>query len=361
MSAASSMTPFAGQAPRLLAWGAVVDGRGSLAAVQDATARLAEAGLVTAELAIAPLAEPWGAPPDPTGRRFKSGCAPILALARARELLAAGAAEAVVIRGEEPLRSGYGRAARRAAMAIWPGRSIPEAYTDLARAWMAHRGVGEAAFRALADALLESCARTALARGLRGPTRESRATFVTELFTRADCAHPEVDFAGAVVLGADRAAEALGASAEAALFLRAVAVETAPDGPEHAAALAGYAHLARAWQRLVTEAGLDLVSPIRRGAALLEAYTCFPPVPLGFLCATGIVSSPEELPAFLLEHEVTVTGGMNLARAPWNNPVLHALVVMADRMAAGGPPLGVLHGNGGLGGWQGLALLARGG
>jgi hypothetical protein len=244
-------------------------------------------------------------------------------------------------------------------MAIWPGVSIPEAYTDLAQAWMARHGLDARTFRALADALVEGYGRTARSRGLAAASLASRETLVTGLFTLADCAHPEVDFAGAVVLGTRAAAEALGLPAGPALVLGAVAVETAPDGPAHAADLAGYAHLARAWQRLVADSGVDLAARIDEGEALLEAYTCFPPVPLGFLLATGLVVTPAEIPAWLASHAITVTGGMNLARAPWNNPVLHALAVMADGLAAGDAALGVLHGNGGLGGWQGVALLAR--
>lgn len=341
-----------------------MDGRGSLAPVETCQARLAEAGLAACALEIASLAEPWEAPADPEWRRFKSGCAPILALDRAQALLGAGEVEAVIIRGEELLRSGYTPAERRARMAIWPGCSIPMAYTELAREWMALHGVDAAGFRRLADALLASYQVTALRRGLEPASAASRAHFVTDLYTLADCAHPEVDFTGAVLLGTDRAAEVLGLPSLPAVRLRAVAVELAPDGPEHAAHLASYPHLTRALGRLEALAGpalagVSLAARLREGQSLLEAYTCFPVVPLGFLLAAGVVSSVEELAPWLVGHEITVTGGMNLARAPWNNPVLHALAVMSDRLIAGGPSMGVLHGNGGLGGLQGLALLER--
>ena len=64
-----------------------------------------------------------------------------------------------------------------------------------------------------------------------------------------------------------------------------------------------------------------------RGDAVIEAYTCYPVAPLGFLLASGIVQSLDEVESLLASREITVTGGMNLARAPWNNPALHAHVL----------------------------------
>ena len=57
-------------------------------------------------------------------------------------------------------------------------------------------------------------------------------------------------------------------------------------------------------------------------------------------------------------HPITVTGGMNLAGAPWNNPALHALIVMHERLLEGPEECGLVHGNGGVGGYQGVAILA---
>jgi hypothetical protein len=328
--------------------------------VDEALARLGAEGLEVPSLEIATLADPWDAPEEPEGRRFKSGCAPLLALRRAQELLGSGEAEAVLVRGAEPLRSGYSRAERRAHMAILPGMSIPEAYTELARVWMALHGVSPAEFRQLADALLGSYEATARRRGLHLFSPGSRATSVTDLFALADCANPDIDFAGAVLVGTDRAAKCLGPARGPGVRLWALAVEILPDGPAQIPSLARYEHLTRAFRRLEELAGAPLAARIQEGRILLEAYTCFPVVPLGFLLATGVLGSTGEIAPWLARREITVTGGMNLARAPWNNPVLHALAVMADRLCeAGGPSVGLLHGNGGLGGWQGLALLER--
>lgn len=95
------------------------------------------------------------------------------------------------------------------------------------------------------------------------------------------------------------------------------------------------------------------------GEALLEAYTCYPVVPLAFLLASRIAPSPDAIPELLQHFEITVTGGMNLARAAWNNPCLNALIAMYERLTEGTLSVGAVHGNGGLGYKQGFALLVR--
>ena len=67
----------------------------------------------------------------------------------------------------------------------------------------------------------------------------------------------------------------------------------------------------------------------------------------------------EEISEFLNEHTITVTGGMNLARAPWNNPALNGLITMYHRLCSGTETYGMVHGNGGLGYRQGVALVAK--
>ncbi len=352
---------MSGEAPLLLASARVVDGVGDLGAVHRLRTALEQGGRTVISLRIAALDHPWDAPPDPRGRLFKSGCAPILALHRARELLASGDADAVLVRGREPLRTGYERSARQAHMAIWPGRSIPEAYTELAEVWMARHGMQAPAFRRLADGLLDNYRATAHERGLAGDVdtaqHRARQRVATRLFTYADCAHPEIDFEGAVLLARADVGRELLPPGRPVIRLLGVAVDTVPDGPEHRETIAQYAHLRRAYLRAEAEAGVDFGAAFHAGDALLEAYTCFPVVPLGFLLATALAPDPAALAPLLEAHAVTVTGGMNLARAPWNNPVLNALTVMHQRLAAGEAPVGLLHGNGGLGGWQGVAVI----
>ena len=77
---------------------------------------------------------------------------------------------------------------------------------------------------------------------------------------------------------------------------------------------------------------------------------------MAFLLDNGFVGSPESLEILLREREVTVTGGMNLARAPWNNPALNGLIVMYETLIGVNkkdfsgepqvtPSCGMVHGN----------------
>ena len=131
------------------------------------------------------------------------------------------------------------------------------------------------------------------------------------------------------------------------------------DGREFLTDISRYEHLQQAYQQACGEANIDFVDLFKRGEALLETYTCYPVVPMAFLLVSGLVEVLEDIPDFLAEHTITITGGMNLARAAWNNPALNALVLMHHRLCDGQEKLGLIHGNGGLGYRQGVAIVER--
>ena len=47
---------------------------------------------------------------------------------------------------------------------------------------------------------------------------------------------------------------------------------------------------------------------------------------LGILLRSGLVASADDIPAFVESQAITVSGGLNRAKAPWNNTTLRALV-----------------------------------
>ncbi len=342
--------------PLILGTARVVDSEGSGDELEGRVTALSAAGLRVHALEIESLRSAWRGRPDRVGPGFQSGCAPILALDRARVLLTEGAADAVVIRGDEPLRTGYSGPERRRLMRVYSDTSIPEAYTRLARLQMERLGLDEPAYLRLADALLANYARTARRRGL--PIRSAHGhEAATSLFRLADCANPNLDFRGVVLLGTPRAAEVLHRTADGLARLLGVAVELLDDGPEHLGTIVDYAHLGRAYRSACDQAGLDFAAHFHSGEALLEAYTCFPPPVIGLLLATGIAQSPAGLESVLARRELTVTGGMNLAGAPWNNPALHGLIVLLDQLKSSEARIGLVHGNGGVGGYQGVAIV----
>jgi hypothetical protein len=50
---------------------------------------------------------------------------------------------------------------------------------------------------------------------------------------------------------------------------------------------------------------------------------------------------------------------MNLAKAAWNNPALNSLILMHHRLCDSSQKIGLIHGNGGLGYRQGVAIIER--
>jgi hypothetical protein len=235
---------------------------------------------------------------------------------------------------------------------------LTEAYTDLARAFCRRTGLCDAEFRRLAGRLFENHCRAWEEAGNRVEARPQWFEPVTDLYRRVDCANPVVDFEGAVVVTTAEVAEACGVPVRQRIPILAVALaQTRGDGPEYVEEIAAYRHLTEAYEKACHRAEVDFGARYLAGEALLEAYTCYPVVPLAFLLAAGIARDPGELPDLLARRLVTVTGGMNLARAAWNNPALNGLVALWKRLSEGAAPLAALHANGGLGQRQGLAIL----
>jgi hypothetical protein len=341
--------------PFIIAAAREVNGNGSLASVNKTWNALQGQGLRLKELVIDPLSAGWDAPIAPD--HFRSGCAPVEALAHAERLVRNDQADAILIRGEDLLRSAYAhdKALRQRRMEIYgEDCPLPQAYTLLAHAFMRQHNLTGEDFRQLADALFDNYLRTAAGEENFRPPGAAAFERVTELFRKVDCANPVVDFSGALIVASDDHRANSGVA-----LLAAELAETSGDGPAHVEEIARYDHLRRACAAATARADLDLARDFHSGRALIEAYTCFPVVPLGFLLASGIVDQISDALPLLYTHEITVTGGMNLARAPWNNPALNALIVMFQRLEAGSGEVGIVHGNGGLGYRQGIAILGR--
>lgn len=242
---------------------------------------------------------------------------------------------------------------------------LTEAYNDLAEHFLRVHERDDEHFREIAQALFENYKlsyRHALADNFTPDQLPDERWYkpITTLFRGVDCANPLVDFSGRLLICSDTLTEALGVPAEERLQIKSVGLgRLEGDGQHYIEQIASYEHLRQAYQQCCSEAGIDFASEFRRGAGLLEAYTCYPVVPMAFLLVSGLVDMLDQLPDFLQQHSITVTGGMNLARAPWNNPALNALITMHHRLLEGEEVYGMVHGNGGLGYRQGVALLAK--
>ena len=183
---------------------------------------------------------------------------------------------------------------------------------------------------------------------------------ITELFRGVDCANPMVDFSGKLIITSADIVEQL--DVDKSQWLKVSAVELGRlegDGAHYIDEIARYQHLHQAYHQACNQAKIDFAHLFKNGEALLEAYTCYPVVPMAFLLVSGLIDTLDEMSSFLAKHTITVTGGMNLARAAWNNPALNALIVMHQRLTNDKESVGLVHGNGGLGYRQGVAIIER--
>ena len=112
-----------------------INGSGDISVFDEVVSKLIKLGEEPLKLIIDPLRVPWNDPLEEN--HFKSGCAPIQALARAKEIIQNDIARAVVIEGNEPLKTGYSRNERHQLMNIYgKDYSLPDAYNDVARAFI---------------------------------------------------------------------------------------------------------------------------------------------------------------------------------------------------------------------------------
>jgi len=339
------------------------DGLGSLDQVMQLESELLQQNIIPTHLYIDPLKTDWDAPEK--DNHFRSGCAPIEALAQAKTLIEAGA-PAVIISGEDFIKSDYSRDERLQKMAVY-GDDFPltDLYTELAKRFSENHNLDHSVFKQYAQALFENYKvsyRNTLADAFTEqhlPDPRWHAP-ITDLFRGIDCANPLVDFSGRILITNENTAHLLNIPSSHWLTVKSVGLSRLEgDGPNHVDTIATYEHLRNAYDSACDEAQLDFAQVFKQGHGLLEAYTCYPVVPMAFLLVSGLVDVAHNIPTFLSQHSITITGGMNLARGAWNNPALNALITMHHRLCDGPETVGLIHGNGGLGYRQGVAIVER--
>lgn len=329
-----------------------LDQQGDLQPVHDLIEKANDQGQRCVTLTIDNLSIPWQSPVQQG--HFRSGCAPLEALSVANRLIQNGETDLVIISGRDFIRSEYTQAERHEKMSIYSECSIPEAYTQLARHFCQHEGLTTESFISLRDAVFENLKRTAIALKLKLPT-DTWYEPLTELFRGVDCANPVLDFEGLIVV-TDRDNEL--SPLINPVTINGVGVGIAEnDGPEFARELSRYHALEKAIHYAEVQSGLDVKEILNNPKTLLEAYTCYPVVPLALLIKAGALQSEKEILDWLQQKALTCTGGMNLSRAPWNNPALNGLIAICEQLQHNNTHA-LVHGNGGLGYKQGIALLS---
>lgn len=299
---------------------------------------------------------------------YKTGAGPIQAITDAGELIKNDLYDAVFIFGHEPLRSdtrNYGKNAIKNAMEIFEDFTLIQCYDLLAHQLCRETDISNDKFRELADSLFDNYSRTFQNKSgtLRNSSRgKILHDFGTDLFCLTDCANPNIDFAGGLIVANHRTAELLNIPNHRRVKVSGSAYSVVKGSPMAIDTITGKAnylfpHLKDAFLRAQAESQIDIIREFQKKTLLLEAYTCYPPIPIALLLAAGFVNNINEIGEFLKHHEITVTGGMNLARAPWNNPALNGLIAVTEQLVKGRALYGVIHGNGGIGEAQGITVL----
>jgi hypothetical protein len=342
----------------IVAAGRMIDGRGSLSDVTEMRDRLTGDRARIAECRIAPLSFGWNTPlPDGYG---KSACAPIEVLIEADRRIAAGELDGVLITGVDAIKSEFvGRSAERdRLMRAYGELTFLDAFDMLAAVLRERLSISSGDFDELADCLFENYWRTwTTLHPAAG--RPDRRWFekVTPHFRGVDCANPSIDFEGALLATTREWALASGCVATGVAIEGLSVKQQCDDGIEHIPEIVGYDHLRNAYEEACRQAGLSVGELWLEGRARVEIYSCYPVVPIAFLLATGLVADTSQIKHLLADHEATITGGLNLGRAPWNNSTLSAIVQAVEMIRAGTSIIGI-HSNAALGYKQGFLVLA---
>lgn len=339
----------------------IVDGIDDSHETDDVRNALQSSSFQVAEFDVAPLSLPWNAT-LPQGC-LRSACSPLEAVLIFKKLLATNKAQAMVLSGRDFIRSGYEKSQRNKFMEIYGEGETPlTGYTKLAPAFIESLGISREQFRTVCGHIFENYLRTY--RGLHPdavPPADTWFEPVTEFFRGVDCANPSVDFSGCAVFGNSEVADYFAVPESSRIRITGCSLyKSGKDGLDGIGDIIAYSHLEKAYDAACEEAEIDFTKRFLAHEALLEVYTCYPIAPLAFLIKSRLVTGVSEIPEFLDSYEITITGGLNLSKAPWNNTTLSNLVTMVHRLRERTTPnLGGIHGNGSLGYQQGFMILER--
>ncbi len=326
----------------------IVDGEGSHAETEKVLAAARKKNLRIITLEIVTLAKRWE--DKLASHEFKSGASAMAAIEKGRKLLVTKKADLVVIKGRDYLKTEYEHSAREKYMRLYRNKYTPlDGYEKLVPLFLKYHKLSEKDYFTIRDALFENYAQTWNGK-LPG---EKWFAPISKYFRGVDCANPTVDYSGQMILSLKKVKGAVAITGNAFTKLSV-------DGFESLPKIAPYLHLKRTAEKALKEAHVDFKKEFLKGRALLDAYTCYPVVPMGLLLRLGLVKNMKEIPEFLKSHKVTVTGGLNLGKAAWNLTSLNALIVMREKLLSSKKmKMGLVHGNGSLGNQQGITILHR--
>ena len=237
-----------------------------------------------------------------------------------------------------------------------------DGYNKLVPMFLRYHKLSETDYFKIRDALFSNYLKTWKELHPEAPLPDARwFESLTKYFRGVDCANPNIDFSDQLIMASEKQADLLKIpKKERVKILGNSFIKLSVDGFDSLPKIAPYLHLKRSLDRSVKQSGIDFKKEFLQNRALLDAYTCYPVVPMGLLLRLGLVKKLYELPEFLKNYEVTITGGLNLARAPWNLTSLNAIIDMREKLIHSKKiQYGLVHGNGSLGNQQGITILGK--
>ena len=341
----------------------IIDGNGDLSKTRQIREKLASKNLNAVEYSISSIWDGWNTPL--ASHRLRCACSPMTAILEAKRLFSQQEADAVITYGKDHIRSDFRdqKAKRDQFMHIYGDDGhIMTAYNKLSHAFLKRWNITPDQFQSLAAKVFENHLRVWQQKHPHAKRPDEKwFAMVTDLLRGVDCANPSVDFEGCLVLAPKRSIEKCGLNPADYLQVMGCHIEqVGEDSMATIPQIAPYEHLNRAYLQACQQAQVDFRTEFLAERALLEVYTCYPVVPLGFLLATGMVASVQEIPAWLEKYPLTITGGLNLAKAPWNNTTLYAVIEMLTKFKEKeSPALGGIHSVGSIGYQQAFAILKK--
>lgn len=339
----------------------IVDGIGSHLRTDEVFSLGKDKKFLISELEIVSLAKRWEDKLSPN--QFKSGASAMSAIKKAQNLLETKKANVVVIKGEDFLRTGYSKDEREKYMKLYKNKFTPlDGYTKLVTPFIRHHGMNEKEFLKIRDLLFENYLQTwtRLNPEKKRPDERWFAP-LTKYFRGVDCANPNIDYSGRIIITDKKHADLLAIPTnERVKILGNAFTKLSVDGFESIPKIAPYLHLAKVINNAQYEAKINFASEFKKERAFLEAYTCYPIVPMALILKMGLVKHFSDIPEFLKNYEVTITGGLNLAKAPWNLTSLNYIIEMRKMLLSSKDhKYGLVHGNGSLGNQQGITILGK--
>lgn len=339
----------------------IVDGHGSFKSTENLLLNSKKLNLRSSTLEIVTLAKRWE--DKLKAHEFKSGASAMDAVNKARKILLSKKSDLVIIQGQDLLKTGYDKQDRENFMKLYRKKYTPmDGYNKLVPLFLKEHDLSEKDYFLVRDELFKNYQRTWNTLHPESKTPDKRwFAPLTKFFRGVDCANPNIDYSARLIVTTEKIADKLKVPKKDRMEIAGNAfIKLKVDGFESLSAIAPYLHLKKTITKALTEAKLNFKNEFMNDRAALDAYTCYPVVPMGLIKRLNLGSTASEMIELLREKEVTVTGGLNLGKAAWNLTSLNGIIEMREKMMKNKKlKFGLIHGNGSIGNQQGITVLKK--